>query len=270
MYPILFNLGPLTVRSYGLFLVLAFIFGTYVVWKEGKRGGYNEEKLLDFSVVLLVSALIGARVYYILLHLGVFLEEPFKAFYLWQGGFAFHGALIGAIVGGYFYTKRVKWPFYQLADLVAVAASLSGAIAKIGAFLSGADYGTASSLPWGVHFVGQVGKRHPVQLYEAFYFLIIFLILKELDKRKQRSGGIFYLYLFLIGLGRWVLEFYRGDSTYIGSIKVAHLVSLVLVVVGLVGLYYFSRRDWRSDLRVLLLKWEKVKFPNINLGKLRR
>lgn len=267
MYPILFNLGPLTIRSYGLFLVLAFIFGTYIVWKEGKRGGYNEEKLLDFSVVILVAALLGARLYYILLNLGVFLEAPMKILYIWQGGFAFHGALIGAVVGGYIYTKRAKWPFYQLADLTVVAASFAAAVGKIGAFLAGADYGTATNLPWGVHFVGQVGKRHPVQLYEAFYFMVMFLILKALDKRKQRSGGIFYLYLFLLGLGRWILEFYRDDSTYLGSIKAAHLASLLLVVVGLIGLYYFSRRDWKKDLRVILVALEKVKVPALNLPK---
>src|SRR5258708_6619194 len=131
MYPILFNLGPLTIRSYGLFLVLAFVFGSYIIWKEGKRGGYNEEKLLDFAVIILVFSLIGARLYYILLNPTAFLEEPLKSIYLWQGGFAFHGALIGAIIGGYIYTKRVKWPFYQIADMSVIATSLASAIAKV-------------------------------------------------------------------------------------------------------------------------------------------
>src|SRR3989344_8722266 len=117
MYPILFNLGPIVIRSYGLFLVLAFILGTYVVWKEGKRGGYNEEKLLDFSVITLISALIGARLYYILLNPASFLDDPLKSFYFWQGGFGFHGALIGGGIGGVFFVKRVKWPFFQIADM---------------------------------------------------------------------------------------------------------------------------------------------------------
>lgn len=265
MYPILFNLGPLTIRSYGLFLVLAFILGSYIVWKEGKRGGYNEEKLLDFAVVVLVFSLIGARIYYILLNPGVFLEEPLKSFFLWQGGFAFHGALIGGIIGGYIYTRRVKWPFYQIADMTVIAASLGSGVAKVGAFLAGADYGNPTNLPWGVRFIGQVGNRHPVQLYEALYFLIVFFILRSLDKRKQKSGGIFYFYLLLLGFGRLVFEFFRGDSTYLGVVKTAHVASLVLVVIGLVGLYYFSRRDWKTDLRIILVKWEKVKLPRIKL-----
>lgn len=267
MYPILFNLGPLTVRSYGLFLVLAFILGTYIVWKEGKRGGYNEEKLLDFAVVTLIGALFGARLYYVILNFSNFMEAPLRVLYFWQGGFAFYGAFLGAVIGGWYYCRKVKWPFFQIADLSVIAATFATAVAKVGAFLAGSDFGTATSLPWGVPMIGQLGARHPVQLYEAGYSLLLFFVLRSLDKRKKRSGGIFYFYLLLSGLGRWFFEFYRADSTYFLGAKIAQLISLLLVIIGVLGLYYFSRRDWKSDLRILILKSENLKLPKINFKR---
>ena len=267
MYPILFNLGPLTIRSYGLFLVLAFILGTYIVWKEGKRGGYNEEKLLDFCVAVLIGALVGARLYYCLLNLDAFSSDLLKIFYFWQGGSAFHGALLGGFASGWYFVKKVKWPLFQIADLAAIAASLATAVAKIGAFLSGSDFGTATSMPWGTHQLGQLGARHPTQLYEAFFHLGLFFILRRLDKDKKRSGGVFFFYLLAIGMGRWFFEFFRGDSTYLLGVKVAQIVSLVLVLIGMVGLYYFSRRDWKSDFRYLLVRSERLNFSKLKFWR---
>jgi prolipoprotein diacylglyceryl transferase len=267
MYPILFNLGPIVIRSYGLFLVLAFVLGTYIIWKEGKRGGYNEEKLLDFAVVTLIVALIGSRLYYVLLNPAGFLEEPLRILYVWQGGFAFHGALLGAIIGGWYFCKKVKWPFWQIADLSVIAASLAAAVAKVGAFLAGSDFGTPTSMPWGVSMIGQLGARHPTQLYEALFFLILFFTLRALDRQKKRSGGIFFFFILFVGLGRWFFEFFRGDSTYLVGIRVGQLVSVVLVVIGLFGLYYFSRRDWKSDLREVISRYERLKLPKISLRR---
>lgn len=267
MYPILFNLGPLTIRSYGLFLVLAFVLGTYIVWREGKRGGYNEEKLLDFSVTVLIGSLIGARFYYGLLNLDAFALDPLRIFYFWQGGFAFHGALLGGFLGGWYFVKKAKWPLFQIADLSVIAASLGTAVAKIGAFLAGSDFGTATTMPWGVEQAGQLGRRHPTQLYEALFFLGLFFILRKLDKDKKRSGGIFFFYLLTVGLGRWFFEIFRGDATYLLGMKVAQIISLVLAVIGLVGLYYFSRRDWKSDLRYVLLRSEKLDFDKFRFWR---
>lgn len=257
MYPILFNLGPITIRSYGLFLVLAFILGTFIIWKEGRRSGYNEEKLLDYAVVLLVSALLGARLFYVLFNIGEFAPDPLRIFEVWQGGFVFYGALIGGILGAWYYVRKVKWPFFQIADFTVIAAALAAAIAKVGAFLAGSDYGITTTAPWGVTVIGQLGARHPAQLYEAVYYVFMFYLLKMLDRQKKKSGGVFFVYVLLLGAGRWVLEFFRGDSTFIGNFKVAQVVSILLVIVGVVGLYYFSRRDWKADLRSLVLKFDK-------------
>lgn len=146
-----------------------------------------------------------------------------------------------------------------------IAASLGTAVAKVGAFMAGAEFGTATSMPWGVNFIGQIGARHPVQLYEAVFAFLVYIVLRYLDRQKKRSGGIFFLFLLLMGLGRWVFEFFRADSSFLGPVKIAQLFSVTLVVIGIIGLYYFSRRDWRKDFKIIIERFEKIHLPKPTL-----
>src|SRR3989304_9511047 len=147
MLPILFKAGPITVYSYGFFLVLAYFAATFILWREGKRQGYNEEKLLDLSVISLISALIGGRIYYVILNSEFFTEDPGSILAFWQGGFAFHGSLITVLLVGTYFIQRWKWSFFQIADIASISAAAAMVLGKIGTFLAGVDFGRSSSLP---------------------------------------------------------------------------------------------------------------------------
>src|SRR3990167_4957649 len=246
MLPILFKLGPITIYSFGFFLTLAYLAATFILWREGKRQGYNEEKLLDLSVISLIAALVGGRIYYVLINWQQFADEPgsILAFWqgyneeklldlsvisliaalvggriyyvlinwqqfadepgsilaFWQGGLAYYGALFGILVAGSYFIKMWKWAFFQIADIGSLGAAAALVLGKIGTFLAAMDFGKQTALPWSVNFPGLVGARHPVQLYEATGYLIIFVVLyllyfRNLASPNMKSGKIFFGFL---------------------------------------------------------------------------
>lgn len=254
MYPVLFNLGPITVYSYGFFLAFAYLAATYVFWKEGKKQGYQEEKLLDFSIIALVAALIGGRILYVFINFEQFSRQFSRIIFFWEGGFAYYGSLILVFLAGTYFVRKWRWSFLQIADIGALSVLVAIIIAKIGSFLSGNDYGTLTSLPWGVKFSYLEGSRHPVQLYEAFFALILILLLyksykKSLNSADFRSGAVFFYFLFFSNLGRFVFEFFRGDSSFFGAIKLANILSFVLAAIALFSLYFYQFRNIAEDKR---------------------
>jgi phosphatidylglycerol---prolipoprotein diacylglyceryl transferase len=266
MLPILFKVGPVQIFSYGFFLTLAYLAGTFVFWREGRKRGFNEEKLLDLSIVTLIASLIGGRALYVLLNWSYFQEDPRSILYFWQGGFAYFGSLIFGFLAAWFLSRSWKWPFFQIADLGALAVSLSFAIGKIGAFLAGTDYGVQTSLPWGVVFPNLVGVRHPVQLYETAASLLIFLVLlrvyfKNISKSGEiRSGRVFFDWLVFSASARFFFEYLRADSTFFAGVAIGHIFSLILASIGLVGIYYFGLRNFRTDLRIFLKRATSLDF----------
>src|SRR3972149_4070272 len=181
MLPILFKAGPITIYSFGFFLTLGYLAGAFILWREGKRQGYNEERLLDLSVISLIAALVGAGAYFV---------------------------------------RRWKWSFFQIADIGALSASVALVLGKIGTFLAGLDFGRQTSLPWGLNFPGLVGARHPVQLYEAGSYFIIFIFLyiiyhRNLTSTEMKSGKIFFTFLITTSFVSVGLEFFKADPAMI-------------------------------------------------------
>lgn len=253
MLPILFDFGPITVYSFGLFLVLAYFLATFILWREGKRQGYNEEKLLDFSVLSLVSALIGGRIYYVILNWNIFLDEPVNIFAFWQGGFAFHGSLLAVLLVGMYFILRWKWSFFQVADIASIAAAGAMVMGKVGAFFAGVDFGSVSGLPWAVEFPNLIGARHPVQLYEAGTYFVIFVILyilffRILGSRNMVSGTVFFTFMITTSIARALLEFFRADPHIIFLWPTATIVSLIIAATSLFALYYFQIRNIKADI----------------------
>ncbi len=253
MYPILFRLGPVTIYSYGFFLAVAYLVATYILWREGKKQGYQEEKLIDFSIANLIAALVGGRLFYALINFHTFQGNLKSILYFWEGGFAYYGSALAVGLVSIYLLRRWRWSILAIADIGALAILGATTFAKIGSFLAGNDYGTLTSLPWGVTMVYLEGKRHPVQLYEVFFTLILFIVLYRFYKKRltaganYRSGETFLYFLFWVSLGRFALEFFRGDSTYIGPIKLANIFSLLLAVVSVFSLYFYQYRNFHYD-----------------------
>ncbi len=252
MHPVLFGLGPITIYSYGFFLALAYMFATYVFWREGKKQGYQEEKLLDFSIISLLAALVGGRVFYVLINLKQFSGDLKSALYVWEGGFAYYGSLVFVFLTCIYFIRKWRWSFLQVVDIGSLSVLVAIIFAKIGSFLSGNDYGTLTKLPWGVTFSYLEGKRHPVQLYEAVFAIILLITIYSYYKRNIksvnfRSGAVFFYFLLFNSLGRFAFEFFRGDSSYLGPVKLANVISLILAGVALFSLYFYQFRNFGED-----------------------
>ncbi|OGY27528.1 MAG: prolipoprotein diacylglyceryl transferase [Candidatus Woykebacteria bacterium RIFCSPHIGHO2_12_FULL_43_10] len=268
--PILINLGPIQIRSYGVFLVLAFLAGTFILWREGQKQGYNEEKLLDLSVTTIIFGFLGARVYQVITNWSDYADRFSSVFKVWEGGLSLHGALIGGFVGLWWFTKKNKWPLLQVADFGVLALSLGIIIGKIGSFLNGDDYGVVSNLPFAVHIPGIIGRRHPSPIYELILMFFIYLYLLRYYRAKSKSGGVFYIFLLLSGLARIFTELFRDNRTLILNMKEGFWGGAVLAIIGLLGLYWFYKSTvlGAQELKSVLGKSEVIRDIARDFGNL--
>lgn len=257
MYPVLLKLGPITIYSYGFFLALAYLLATYVFWREGKKQGYQEEKLIDFSVATLVAAIVGGRILYTILNFNIFSTNPIRILFFWEGGFAYFGSLIAVLIIGSLLVRKWRWSFFQVADFGSLAVLLAFVVGKIGSFLYGNDYGSLTKLPWGVNFLFLEGSRHPTQIYEALFSLILLVLLYRFYKTnisrlgQLRSGAVFFYFLLFSSLGRFVFENFRGDSSYLGPFRFASLFSFAVALLALVVIYFYQFRNLTTDIKTI-------------------
>ncbi len=252
MYPILFNIGPFHVYSWGLFFVLAFIGGVIVAAKGARRYGIPAENVFDMALWILVGSIVGARGLFVALEWPSYAGEPWWQIFGFEAGglsgLSFHGGLLGGFLAGLVYAKGHRLSIPALANVVAPALALGYAIAKVGCFLNGDDYGTVSSVPWAVQTWMAPGLRHPVQLYDGFLNFLLFILLWRLlsDKRFAR-GELFPLYLALYSSIRFTTEFVRESPVlFFGWMKVAQFASLL---VGLAAVAWIAWSRSSADSR---------------------
>ncbi|MDP8217017.1 MAG: prolipoprotein diacylglyceryl transferase [Candidatus Kaelpia imicola] len=243
MHPIIIQFGSLAIRSYGVMLVIAFLTAFYLAKHDSKRISLSKKSMDSIANYLLLGGLLGGRVYY-----GLFYDpyyyfiKPWALLFIWQGGLAVHGAIIGGILSLYIFSRRNNIEFLKLADFLAPLLLLGQAIGRIGCFLNGCCYGIPTEKPWGVIFAKdsiayyQYGFQalHPTQIYECILSLIGFVFLWVIRRDSPFRGFIFSLYLVYYGLIRFYISLFRADSLYLwgSSIKVAYILSLGLILSG--------------------------------------
>jgi len=218
-------------------MALAFLVATFLIWKLSRDEELEEEKILDGILIAIFFGILGARIFYILLHQDEFTPNLIRVVHLIKfPGLAFHGGLILGTIALIFYFFKNKLSFWQTGDIFVLGLCLGQAIARIGCFLNGCCYGIKTRLFWGVYFPGLLGKRHPTQIYEAILDFLIFLLLfsiykKTLFIKREKRGLVMLNYFILTGISRFALEFLRGDSVYWQGIKVAQLLSGIIVII---------------------------------------
>ncbi len=264
MYPKLIDIGPLTIHTYGLLLVTAYLVAIALAAHLAEKNGIPRAYAWDLGFVVIISALIGAKLLMVLSELGTYLREPslLLSIEFWRAGGVFYGGLLGAIVGSALYAwKHPKLPFWLMADAAAPAIALGQSIGRLGCFAAGCDYGRPAQVPWAVTFTSVYASErtgvplniplHPAQLYESFATLVIFGFLLFLHRRKRFPGQVFILYLITYGIARFVLEFFRGDPDrgfVFAWVSTSQFVSLLIVPAGLV--LYWHLRKQRQGKRV--------------------
>lgn len=239
MRPILFSWGPITLHSWGTVVAIAVAVGLYLLYKDAKRVGIEQSKMLDFGLLGIILALIGARFIYVLFDLETYLNNPIQIFYFQQGGLSIHGALLGGLIAAIIFAKLNKIPIFKLLDLAAPFIILGQAIGRIGCFLAGICYGKVTTLPWAIQFVTVPGARHPTQLYESALNFIIFAFLWSYRKKIRFEGQLFLIYLMAYSTARGLVEVLRDDMQLIGPITFAQLTSIIVVIVA--GAIYFIK-----------------------------
>ncbi|MGW8286906.1 MAG: prolipoprotein diacylglyceryl transferase, partial [Desulfobulbales bacterium] len=226
--PVIFSVGPLQVRWYGLMYVLGFIASIMLVKHQIKKFGFKELEthFENLNLVLIISLVLGGRLGYVLFYnLPYYLSHPGEIMATWRGGMSFHGALLGLIIGGVVFCRIKKLNFWRTADFYAVTIPIGLGLGRLGNFINGELYGRVTDVPWGMVFPGGGPlPRHPSQLYESFLEgLVLFLILWTL-KEKQKppsswpSGSMIALFLIFYGIFRIMVEFFREPDAQLGFI----------------------------------------------------
>lgn len=252
--PVLLQIGPLQIRYYGLFFVLSFIMAFFLINYLAKRKeiGLKKDDVPDLLFYLVIGVIIGARLFYVFLYnWGFYSSNLFSIIALWQGGLSFHGGLIGALAAGYIFTVKKGINFLELADIVVVPLALGLFLGRIGNFVNGELFGRITNVPWAVKFPGAEGFRHPSQLYESLKNLFIFAVLFKIRDKKLPKGFMFFTFLTLYGLLRFVIEFYREPDPQLGfiifNLTMGQLLSLPLFVVGLAALIKLKYNGLSTD-----------------------
>lgn len=247
MNPIAISIFGLDIRWYGIFIALAMLIASAFVLKKGKSMGLVEDDIMDLIIWVLPSAIIGARIYYVLFYdLNYYLSTPMEILNLRAGGLAIHGGVIAGVLAGYIVTKRKKMPFIKLADVVAPVLILGQAIGRWGNFFNGEAHGGPTDLPWGILVDGV--RVHPTFLYESIWDFIIFAFLLQLLNKKHFDSQVLSLYLILYSVGRFFIEGLRTDSLMIGPLRVAQVISLALIGLGC-GIYYFGKKKSEANIQ---------------------
>lgn len=254
--PVAVQVGPLTIRWYGLLMATAMALGLWLAYRDARRRGEDPESLLKAAELGLLGALVGARLYYVAFNLDYYSQFPVKILAVWEGGLAIHGGLIGGLLVGGGYAWRRGLPLRVYTDIVAPSLALGQGIGRWGNFFNEEAFGTPTSLPWKLHIspphrpliYAQDEFFHPAFLYESLWDLAVFALLAWLfrDRVARAPGALFLTYLGLYSAGRFFTEAIRTDPLMLGPLRVAQLVSLLGVAVALAAVPLMLRRARRA------------------------
>lgn len=242
-----FTLFGLEISFYGILMAVGFVLAFFICRKLLKTKGYNPDIVLDLLLIIFPMSIIGARLYYVIFsgRAWTFVE----ILSVWDGGLAIYGGIIGGFLGVLIYSLIKKINLLDLLDAIAVGLILAQGIGRIGCYTAGCCYGvevTNESLQFFPFSVLIDGTWHYATFfYEAFWnvlgFIILWFVYNKYKQRALTTGG----YLAFYGFGRFFIEGLRGDSLYIGSLKVSQVLSLILFVVGVSLIVYSFLRKRR-------------------------
>ncbi len=240
MNPVAFEIFGLSIRWYGIILSVGIMVGILLAYYEAKRLGRDPEYIIDLALWCIPAAVIGARIYYVILEWDYYNGDILRMINIREGGLAIHGALIAAILTGYIFTRVKKISFLETADIVAPSIIMGQAIGRWGNFVNGEAHGGLTNLPWGIIVDGV--KVHPTFLYESIWSLGIFFFLTFYKGKKKVDGEVFLLYGILYSIGRFWIEGLRTDSLWFMGMRAAQLISIAIIIVFSVSMVLIRRR----------------------------
>jgi len=261
--PIGFQLGPLTIRFYGIILMVGAVVAAFVAEREARRRGLNSENVWDALIWVLIGGILGARLWHVFLPSSAdvarglttqfYLTHPLDLMAVWHGGLGIPGAVIGGVLALFIFCRRRKLVFAEWADIAAPALALGQAIGRWGNFVNQELYGNPTNLPWAIYIDPQYRLKghenqayyHPLFLYESLWNFGNFILLLVIGRRYAKQlipWDLFLIYLVIYPVGRFFLEFLRLDVTRIGAINPNQIFMLLVALVSAGALVLLHRR----------------------------
>jgi phosphatidylglycerol---prolipoprotein diacylglyceryl transferase len=253
MYPRLFELGPITVYTYGVLLAAAYLLGLKLAMVRAKARGLDDARVLDLGIYIIISALVGAKLLLLITDFRTFTSDPRELLTLARSGGVFYGGLILAVSVALWYIRKIGLPLWTTCDVFAPGIALGHVVGRFGCLFAGCCFGKPTTKPWGITFTdafaaANVGTPlgvplHPTQLYEAGAELIILFVLLWTERKgRPFAGRTFWLYMLLYAISRFIIEFYRGDERgNVGIFSTSQFISLLLFPLAIAMLVYLSR-----------------------------
>lgn len=232
---------------YGIIIAAAMLIGIWVATYNARRRGFKSEMVLDLALVAVLSAVIGARVHYVLFSWEFYKDGPFwEVFAIWNGGLAIYGGLIGGTIGTYIYSRFAKKDFLAIVDILAPSLILGQSIGRWGNFVNQEAYGPLVTDPSWTFFPATVfieadrSFHLATFFYESMWTFIAFIFLMTYMRKSRKQGNVFFFYLLLYGIGRVVIEGLRTDSQMLleTGIRVNQLISAIFIVVAAIILIF--------------------------------
>jgi phosphatidylglycerol:prolipoprotein diacylglycerol transferase len=247
--PVAIHLGPLAIRWYGL----TYLFGALLVYlqlqsaRSRARTGMTVEQAQEFVVYAMIGVIIGGRVLFLIADMltpggnpaSYYLQHPLEIIAIWHGGMAFHGGLIGAIVGGWLFLRRHHISFNRLADETSLWIPLAIVLTRLANFINGELPGRVTDSPIGFQFPNAVGYRYPSVLFEAVGMLVIVCPILWLlhGWKDRRDGVVWWAFIAGYGLVRTIVEFYREPGIVWFGLTAAQYLTIIMFVLGIVMMW---------------------------------
>jgi len=253
MHPRLFELGPITVYTYGVLLAAAYLLGLKLAMVRARQRGLDANRVLDLGIYIIISALVGAKLLLLVTDFRSFTADPRELLTLARSGGVFYGGLILAVIVALWYIKRIGLPLWTTCDVFAPGIALGHVVGRFGCLFAGCCYGRPTSVPWAITFHDPFAREnvgtpldqplHPTQIYEAGAEALILLVLLWTERKgRPFAGRTFWLYMLLYAISRFIIEFYRGDERgAVGMFSTSQFISLLLAPLAVGMLIYLSR-----------------------------
>lgn len=243
MNSVAFTIGSWPVYWYGILISSAFIIGVFLSQHLAKKRGYNLDALWTIFLVMIPCAVIGARLYYVVFNWDFYSANPAAIVRVWKGGLAVHGGILGGILAVLLCCRKYKMDVFGVLDCIAPSLALGQTIGRWGNFFNGEAYGGVTDLPWGIHVPDDPFLHHPTFLYESVWDLLLFFLLLKVFPKAKRTGNVTCVYFIVYSVGRFFIEGLRTDSLMIGPFRQAQVLSLFLIVIAVVILWYRNRKE---------------------------
>lgn len=250
--PVIFGIGPLKVRWYGMMYVIGFVAGWWLAKRRSRlaHSPIKPDQVDDLVFYVMLGVILGGRLGYTLVYgWQEIAADPLYIVKIWKGGMSFHGGLVGVLLAMWLYGRKIGKTMWQMTDFVAPFVPIGLGMGRIGNFINGELWGKPTDVPWGVLYRGEV--LHPSQLYEAaLEGLVLFIVLWLYSAKPRPYMAVSGLFLLLYGVFRFVVEFYRvpdahmGEGGYLalGWVTTGHVLTVPMIVAGAIMLVMAYRR----------------------------